>query len=95
MKPWIVSLNLKSLVIIGAWSIMCSAAIVIISLYSHERVTVEMARRLDAIERHINEKTLDRYHGTEAKRDFAEMKRQLDQIRKDCGCAIKSHSLRM
>ena len=97
MKPWIVSLNLKSFIIIGAWSIMCSAAIVVISMYSHERVTAEMARRLDAIELHIQQRTLDRLHdhGADARRDFAEMKRQLDEIRKDCGCAIKSKGTRM
>lgn len=95
MKPWIISINLKSFIIIAVWSIICSAAIVVISMYSHERVTAEMARRLDAIELHINQKTLDRYHGSDAKRDFADMQRKLDEIRKDCGCAIKSKGTRM
>jgi len=86
MRNIMMQFNLKSLIIIGAWSILCTASIVVILITSHERSTMDIKNRLDEIESQLNERTLDRYHGSDAKRDFGELRQELDQIRKDCDC---------
>jgi len=47
---------------------------------------MDIKNRLDDIESQLDERTQDRYHGSDAKRDFGELRQELDQIRKDCDC---------
>jgi hypothetical protein len=86
MRNIMMQFNLKALIIIGAWSILCTASIVVILITSHERSTMDIKNRLDEIESQLDERTLDRYHGSDAKRDFGELQKELEQIRKDCDC---------
>jgi hypothetical protein len=89
MRNIIMQLNIKSMLIIGVWSIICTASIVVILVVSHDRSTETIKDRLDFIELQLAVKTADRYHGSDARRDFGELRKQLDEIRNDCDCERK------
>jgi hypothetical protein len=40
-----------------------------------------MEDRLVGIERHITTKTVDRYHGSDARRDFAQVNKEMETLR--------------
>jgi hypothetical protein len=86
---YIFELNWKSMVIIGAWSIACSAAIVALLLFSYESSTDAMAQKLDALTARMDcpNNECDRYKGADARRDFARVEKQIADMRKECGCA--------
>jgi hypothetical protein len=89
MRNIIMQLNLKSMLIIAAWSIICTASIVVILIVSHDRATETIKDRLDFIELQLDVRTTDRYHGADARRDFGDIRRQLEEIRNDCDCERK------
>lgn len=86
---YLFELNWKSMVIIGAWSIACSAAIVALLMFSHEQSTTEMAQKIEALTARMDcpNNECDRYKGADARRDFARVEKKIDDVRKDCGCA--------
>jgi len=86
MRNFTMQFNIKALIIIGIWSLICTASIVVILVVTHDRSTESINNRLEKIELQLEQKTIDRYHGADARRDFSEVHRQLDEIRSMCNC---------
>jgi len=86
---YLFELNWKSMAIIAAWSIACSAAIVALLVFSYERSTDAMAEKIEALTIRMDcpNNACDRYKGADARRDFAKVQKQIADLRKDCGCA--------
>jgi hypothetical protein len=82
-------LNWKSMVLIGAWSIVCSAAIVALLMFSYDSSTSAMAQKIQALTDRMDcpNNQCDRYKGADARRDFDRVEKQIADLRKDCGCA--------
>ena len=86
---YLFELNWKSMAIIGAWSIACSAAIVALLIFSYERSADSTSQKIEALTARMDcpNNECDRYKGADARRDFARVEKQIADLRKDCGCA--------
>ena len=86
---YIFELNWKSMVLIGAWSVVCSAAIVALLMFSYDSSTGAMAQKIQALTDRMDcpNNQCDRYKGADARRDFDRVEKQIADLRKDCGCA--------
>ena len=86
---YIFEFNWKSMVLIGAWSVVCSAAIVALLMFSYDSSTRAMAQKIQALTDRMDcpNNQCDRYKGADARRDFARVEKQIADLRKDCGCA--------
>lgn len=75
--------GVKTATVVSVLSVLSAATIVGGYLLVHEKTISTIDQRLLEIERHITTKTADRYHGSDARRDFAQVHKEMEQIRSE------------
>lgn len=83
-----IELNWKVLTLIAVWSIVCTASIVTIVMYTHEASTNDMRAKVDELTSKMECKgnSCDRFNGKDARAMEARLNAEIKDVRKDCGC---------
>ena len=75
--------GIRAATVVSVLSILSASTIVGGYLLVHDKTISTLDQRLEEIERHITTKTVDRYHGSDARRDFAKVHKDMKQIKLD------------
>jgi len=75
--------GIRAATVVSILSILSASTIVGGYLLVHDKTISTLDQRLEEIERHITTKTVDRYHGSDARKDFAKVHKEMEQIRSE------------
>jgi hypothetical protein len=83
-----VEVNMKAILIIGCWSIICTAAIVTIVMWAHGASTREMRQKIDELATILEckDNDCDRFKGKDAKALEKRLMTEIATVKKDCCC---------
>jgi len=89
MTKYMVEINFKSIIIVGVWSILCTASIVSIVMWTHQASTREMKDKVNelATAMECKNNSCDRFKGKDAKEMEARLDAEIRKTRIECGCA--------